>query len=148
MDLLELAARQHSAFSLAQAVELGISPRRVHRMVERRDVERVAPSVFRLRGVGATWHQRLMVATLSIPGSMASHRSAARLRVLDGFSRAPVEIAVVRGRGERAFRWERERRRRLTALGWTVLEYTYREVVDRGAMVIHELGRELGRPAA
>ena len=45
----------------------------------------------------ASWHQRLAVATLSIPGSMASHRSAARLRRLDGFQRAPIELLVERG---------------------------------------------------
>jgi hypothetical protein len=45
--------------------------------------------------------------------------------------------------GERAFRWERVRRRRLIALGWTVLEFTYREVTEQGPMVIRELRRHL-----
>ena len=300
MDLLDLAARQHSAFSLPQALELGIGRRRLHRMVGRGAIVRAAPSVYRMRGVRPTWHQRVMVATLSIPGSMASHRAAARLRRFDGFELAPVEVLVVRGRnrrralretilhetmdlkatdvdevdgipctslirtlvdlpavvhefragvaldqairrepallgrvaqrhrevarrgrdgtvalrallaergegelvdsgferralrlildshlprpvtqhlvvdgdftcrldiawpdrkvamecdslrhhtGERAFRWERERRRRLTALGWSVLEYTYREVTQRPAMVIRELGAELATAA-
>ena len=41
--------------------------------------------------------------------------------------------------GERAFRWERVRRRRLIALGWTVVEFTYLEVTEDGAMVLREL---------
>ncbi len=299
MDLLDLAAQQHSTFSLAQAVDLGVNPRQLHRMAERAIIERAAPAVFRLRGVSPTWRQRLMVAVLSIPGAMASHRAAARLRELDGFDRGPVELLVVRGRnrrrglrgailhettdlrgsdfaeidgvpctslvrtlvdlpavahefragvaldqamrhdpavlarvaerhrevarrgrngtvalrgllaergmgdlvdsgferralrlihasdlprpvtqhlvvdgdftcrldiawpgpmvamecdslkhhtGERAFRWERKRRRRLTGLGWTVLEYTYREVTQESAMVLRELGDHLTEP--
>jgi hypothetical protein len=45
--------------------------------------------------------------------------------------------------GERAFRWERRRRRGLAALGWTVLEFTYREVTREGPMVLRELERHL-----
>jgi hypothetical protein len=45
--------------------------------------------------------------------------------------------------GERAFRWERIRRRRLIALGWTILEFTYREVTQQGPMVLAEIARHL-----
>jgi hypothetical protein len=45
--------------------------------------------------------------------------------------------------GDRAFRWERQRRRRLTSLGWKVLEYTYREVTQQGPKVIGELSHHL-----
>ena len=41
--------------------------------------------------------------------------------------------------GERAFRWERVRRRRLIALGWTVVEFPYLEVTEEGPMVLREL---------
>lgn len=43
----------------------------------------------------------------------------------------------------RAFHWERERRRRLNRLGWTVLEFTYRDITGRPAMVLQELGFHL-----
>lgn len=298
MDLLDLAAAQHSAFHLDQARDLGISPTRFKGLIARREVERAAPGVYVVRGVRPTWRQRLMVATLSMPGAMASHRAAARLRGLEGFDIAAVEVLVVRGRtrrrvprgailhetmdlkasdidevdgipctslvrtlvdlpavahefkagvaldhasrhdadllgavaarhrevarrgrdgtvalrellaergfgdlvdsgferralrlitdsdlprpvtqhhvvdgdfecwldlawpdrmvamecdslkhhtGDRAFRWERKRRRRLTALGWNVLEYTYREVTQEGPMVLRELGKQLAR---
>jgi hypothetical protein len=45
--------------------------------------------------------------------------------------------------GERAFRWERVRRRHLAALGWTVLEFTYREVTRQSSMVLREIARHL-----
>jgi hypothetical protein len=47
--------------------------------------------------------------------------------------------------GERAFRWECRRRRLLAAQGWTVLEFTYREVTQQGEMVLRELARHLPR---
>jgi len=97
VDLFELAERQHATFSLVQARELGLTDDHVRGLVRRGVAERAAPGVYRLRGTAPVWHQRLSVATLSIPGSMASHRAAARLRHLDGFERAPVEILVERG---------------------------------------------------
>lgn len=296
MDLFDLAAQQHAAFTLDQARAAGLTDDQVRGLVARGVAERAAPAVYRLRGVPPSWRQRLAVATLSIPGSMASHRAAARLRRLDGFDRAPIELLVERGAkrrrqpraavlhetldlkapdidevdgiactslvrtlvdlpavvhefragvaldqavrvdpsvlhrvgerhrevarkgrdgtvalrallaergvgelvdsgferralrlisgshlprpvtqlrivdgdfecvldlawpdhlvamecdslrhhmGERAFRWERRRRRGLVALGWTVLEFTYREVTREGPMVIRELDRHL-----
>lgn len=98
MDLWDLAARQHSAFSRSQARMRGVTDDRLRDLVARRFVTRAAPEVYVLRGVAPTWRQRLMVATLSIPGAMASHRAAARLWGLDGFETAPIEILVVRGR--------------------------------------------------
>ncbi len=97
MDLYELAARQHAAFTLDPARRLGLTDDEVRGLVDRGVAERAAPAVYRLRGVPPSWRQRLSIATLSIPGSMASHRAAARLHGLDGFDRAPVEVLVERG---------------------------------------------------
>lgn len=44
---------------------------------------------------------------------------------------------------EAAFRWERKRRRLLSGLDWTVLEFTYREVTQEPDMVARELRRHL-----
>ncbi len=44
---------------------------------------------------------------------------------------------------ERAFRWDRRRRRELELLGWTVLEFTYREVVDQPALVQRQIAMAL-----
>ena len=38
-----------------------------------------------------------------------------------------------------AFEWERQRRRMLTKLGWKILEFTYKDVTQRGPMVLREL---------
>lgn len=296
MDLYALAERQHAAFTREQARAIGWTDRRLGGLVARGAAQRVAPGVFTLAGLPPSWTQRLHVAVLSCPGSLASHRATARLRGLDGFASAPIEIVVERGghrrgasrdlvlhetkdlrgtdvdecdgipctslvrtlvdlpavchpfragvaldhairqdpavlervlqrhlevarrgrtgtvalrallaertdanlvdsgferralrliagsmlprpvtqhhvvqgdfqcwldiawpqhmvamecdslahhQGERAFRWERVRRRRLNALGWTVLEFTYREVTQQGPMVLAELGRYL-----
>lgn len=101
MDLFDLAERQHAAFSRDQSRAIGVGDRQLDHLVATRAVERAAPAVFRLRGAPSSWHQRLMIATLSVPGSMASHRAAARVRGLDGFERSPVELLVVRGRNRR-----------------------------------------------
>lgn len=97
VDLYDLAARQHAAISRAQLRELGHTDRQIDHLVRARQIERAAPAVFVVRGAPPTWRQRLAVATLSIPGSMASHRAAARLRGVDGFDRAPIELLVERG---------------------------------------------------
>lgn len=296
MDIHELAATQHAAFSRDQARRSGLSDRRLDGMIDRGAVRRAAPGVFVVSGAPSSWAQRLQVATLSLPGSLASHRAAVRLHGVDGIDHAPIEVLVERGQqrrrrprgvvlhetkdlrgpdlderdgipcsslvrtlvdlpavvhefrvgvaldhamrtdptvldrvaarhaevarrgrngtvalrgllleriggglvdsgferkalrligasslprpvtqhhvvdgdfqcwldiawpehlvavecdslahhqGERAFRWERVRRRRLNALGWTVLEFTYREVTQQGPMVLSELGRYL-----
>ena len=43
----------------------------------------------------------------------------------------------------RAFQWDRRRRRRLVALGWTVLEFTYDEVRHQGDLVVRTLAHHL-----
>lgn len=48
--------------------------------------------------------------------------------------------------GERAHRWDRERRRTLTRLGWSVLEFTYEDVVDRPHVVLRDLAHHLLSP--
>jgi very-short-patch-repair endonuclease len=52
---------------------------------------------------------------------------------------------------ERAFRWERRRRRALTLLGWDLLEFTYDEVIGDPGAVATQIARALdlaGRRAA
>lgn len=41
--------------------------------------------------------------------------------------------------GVAAFEHDRRRRRHLIALGWKILEYTYKDVTQRPAMVLHDL---------
>jgi hypothetical protein len=102
MHIFDLAARQHAAFTREQARAVGVTDQQLRRLMGREEVRRVAPGVFVIAGAPPSWAQRLHVAVLSLPGSMASHRAAARLRGWDGFDRAPVEVVVERGRARRS----------------------------------------------
>ncbi|HMJ77840.1 MAG TPA: type IV toxin-antitoxin system AbiEi family antitoxin domain-containing protein [Iamia sp.] len=101
MDLYELAERQHAVFTREQARAIGWTDRRLAGFLARGAADRAAPGVFTLAGVPPSWPQRLHVAVLSCPGSLASHRAAARLRGTDGFEQAPLEVVVERGRHRR-----------------------------------------------
>lgn len=103
MDLPQLAASQHGVFAHHQLADANATDRDLERLVRRGSVERVLPEVYRFVGQPTTFHQRLSAATLSIPGSFASHRAAASLWGLRGFDAAPVELVVAR--------WARRARR-------------------------------------
>lgn len=78
MDLDAVARTHHGLITAAQVLELGIGRRTIDRAVASGQLERVAPSVFRLPGSPTTRHQRLLAAVYSAGrGAMASHRSAA-----------------------------------------------------------------------
>lgn len=96
MDLFDLAARQHGVFSARQATDHDISVRQVRTWLGNGVVDRPLPGVLRIAGAPATWAQRVQTATLWLPGSMASHRTAAALWELRGFESAPVEVLVER----------------------------------------------------
>ena len=89
MDLYDLAATQQAAITRDQLRRLGHTDRQVDHLLATGRLARAAPGVFTLRGAPPTWRQRLSVATLSIPGSMASHRAAARLPGSTGSSGHP-----------------------------------------------------------
>jgi hypothetical protein len=84
--LATLAAGQHGCFTSRQLAEIDLSRHRLKRLGQQ---GLVVPTdyrtVYRLATTPVTWRQRVMAATLSMPGSMASHRTAAALRDLDGF---------------------------------------------------------------
>jgi len=93
--------------------------------------------------------------TLRLIAGSTLPRPVTQLHVVDGDFQCWLDIAwpahmvavecdsLAHHQGERAFRWERVRRRRLNGLGWTVLEFTYREVTRQGPMVLAELARHL-----
>lgn len=90
-----------------------------------------------------------LIAGSTLPTPVTQHH------IVDGDFQCWIDIAwpqhlvamecdsLAHHQGERAFRWERIRRRHLAALGWTVLEFTYREVTQQGPMVLTELSRHL-----
>jgi hypothetical protein len=85
-DIHELMAGQHGAATTNQVRESLRWDQQQSLVADRvwkRDVARVVTS----RSSRATWHQRVMVATLATRG-VASHATAARLHGLDGFQRS------------------------------------------------------------
>jgi Transcriptional regulator, AbiEi antitoxin len=95
----ELAASQHRAFTRRQAAELKFDRSRVATAKRLGWLEEPHPGVLVIAGSPDSWHQRLMTATLAAPSAVASHRSAARLHGMDGFTTCEVvEVSVLRGR--------------------------------------------------
>lgn len=102
-DLRSLAALQYSVLSRAQARRLGASTPAVRHRVEGPDWELATWRVLRLVGSPPSVRQRLMIAVLDAgPGAAVSHRSAAALWRLPGFSFTAVEVSRQRGRSGRA----------------------------------------------
>lgn len=91
------AASFHAVVSRRAAS--GISPRSLSRLVEAGLVTRDAPGVIGAGWAPDTWHRRLAAATLTGGGrGIVSHRSAARLHGLDGFTNCDaLELTVPRG---------------------------------------------------
>jgi len=100
--LARLAEKQHGVFSRAQAMECGLSSDTIDRRVSSAAWERLYPGIYRLAGVRATWKQSLLAACLGWgTGAVISHRAAAALWELPGFSPGTIELIVPRKR-ERA----------------------------------------------
>ena len=99
--VLELAASQHGVFTTAQAANQGISHKRLASATKARLLHRVRRGVYRIASQPQTWHSEIMAATLAT-NAVASHRAAARLHQLDGFSRSSLlEVTTSPGRSTR-----------------------------------------------
>lgn len=91
--VIDLAAPQHGVVHRRQLRSLGISAKVIRRLVRDGVLDPVGPSVLRVGGAQATWHQRLWIARLEAPpGSLVSHRSAARLHGIGRFPEGPIDI--------------------------------------------------------
>jgi hypothetical protein len=98
--VLRLASRQHGVVSRSQTRELALSRNAARRAVEVGVLEPIHRQVFRVSGSAPTWHQDLLAAVFAGgPRAVVSHRSAAALYRLDGFSAGLVEITVPHGIG-------------------------------------------------
>ena len=97
MDLWQLAERQHGVFTFGQAEDLLGTQRKLDGLIARGAVERWLPGTYRVCGVPPSWRMQVSAATLSVPGSLASHRSASILLGVGDFARSRPEIIVERG---------------------------------------------------
>ena len=94
----ELAASQHGCFTRSQAALLHLTRRQIRDLLENGVVSQPCPGVFVLTAVPETNEQSIMAATLARGGTRASHRDAALLHEIDGFSRLACEVSVERPR--------------------------------------------------
>lgn len=86
-------AGHHGVVSREQALALGMSGTAISRMVSSGRWKRIARGMYRVAGAPPTWLGDARSLALSIDG-LISHRAAARLWDIDGFSRARLEATV------------------------------------------------------
>lgn len=98
------AGRHHGVISAADALTLGVPSYRLALWARGGRLERPAPGTYVVAGSAETWHQGVRVAT-ALGDVWASHRTAAALRVLDGFDRRIIETVTLHGRRRRR-RWQ------------------------------------------
>ncbi len=102
--LLELAERQYSVFSLGDARDLGIPDDVVWELSRRQAIERVAPGVWRVRGSGRSFRQRVKANSLALGDEvLASWWTSAALLRLDLATSRVMHFSAARpnGRGRR-----------------------------------------------
>jgi Transcriptional regulator, AbiEi antitoxin len=102
--LVDFARSRDGVITWAEAIALGIPPRRLQSWLRSGRLYRPAPQVYVVAGTPETWHQRVRVATGS-GAAWASHRAAAALWGLDGFDRRTIEVVTVRGRRRKRRSW-------------------------------------------
>lgn len=97
--LAALADRQHGCIDRAQLLECGLTDRALQLWVRSGRIVRLHGGVFRVGGAPVTFEQRLGAACLAAgPGSVVSHRAAARLWGIVKAEHEVVEITVPRPR--------------------------------------------------
>ena len=92
-----VARRQWGVFSRAQAIAEGATSWTIRRRLAQRKWLEIQQGVYRFPGGHESWHQKVIAATLSLPGAMASHRTAAFLWGLEGLGGPPALLEVVAG---------------------------------------------------
>jgi very-short-patch-repair endonuclease len=102
--LAGFASRHHGIVCGQRAAEVGITRYALDHRVDRGELVRLAPGVFRMRDHPATWESRASAALIEAgPGSALGFRSAARLHKLWRYREASqVEIVKKRGGSHKA----------------------------------------------
>src|SRR4051794_25998946 len=94
-QLLAVAAAQHGAFSRKQAGALGYNREAIRWQVRKGQWCQLTQDVFMIGGAPHSWEQRLWCALLEAGDSaVLSHRSAAQVLGIAGFSRDVVELTM------------------------------------------------------
>lgn len=101
-ELNEVLARQHGAFSRAQARLLGFDKDAVRRRLANHTWRLVDASVYAAATSPRTWEQLVWAALLSRPESALTHETAARLLGFSGFGRNRPVLLARRGSNARS----------------------------------------------
>lgn len=94
LDLAATFASQHGLVTRAQAFAAGMTQRAIDGRVKRGRWQRAERGVYALAGVPWTWRRHLATITYAASGSFASHRAAAKLLGVGGFTSPPLEVTV------------------------------------------------------
>jgi hypothetical protein len=96
--LLPRFAEQHSLVSLDDVLAAGGSRQQASYRLATGRWEAADHGVYRLAGMPATWHSRLLAPILSVGApAQASHFAAAALHGMPGFGRGTPELTIPRG---------------------------------------------------
>lgn len=93
-SLFEIVRNQHGILDRRQATDIvGLSRSQIGRLLTNGELISVHRGVYRHGAVEPNWQSELLAAVLSARG-IASHRCAAALWRLDGYSTPPVELTI------------------------------------------------------
>ena len=95
--LAAIAARQHGAFALAQALDAGLTQAMVERRVRTGRYLRVTRGVYLLAGTPESFRRQLWIASLAVPAGVISGLAGAGLQRFDGFGPCSAELTIVAG---------------------------------------------------
>lgn len=98
--IARLAAKQHAAFTKEQARRVGFSAGAIARRRNSGRWRDLYPGVYALAGAPATWHQRVIAATLLLDGIAASVTAAHLLGIM-GRVDGPVHVILPQKRRNR-----------------------------------------------
>jgi hypothetical protein len=94
MSLVAIAERSEGLVPLRRWSPADLSEEGIRSRVRRRKLERLGPRLYRVPGSVRSWRQRILSAVEAAgPGAAVSHRSAAALWGLPGFSEDVIEVS-------------------------------------------------------
>lgn len=122
-EIAAIAARQHGAFSTAQARQAGLSDRSLRWCVQRGGYVRLNSTTFAIAGSPATWRRTAMASTLAHgPDAFVSHRAALLLAGLTPKRTPRVEVLIPHHRWKASGPWLVHETRQLEAADRWVLD--------------------------
>lgn len=93
--IASLAAKRLGIISRSDLVAAGVSAQAIYRRMRSGRLIEILPGVYTLPGPDLSWRQKLMAALVwAGPEARASHRAAAALLELDGFSPDVIELTT------------------------------------------------------